>query len=92
MSSVFSVSVHLTYYLNPQPRTLLFAATTLPLGYVSNLVVAGEHQDVQDKLRRELKIARDDGKAIDYDYLHKPSIPGGCLSRNVECTFIYLGH
>ena len=34
------------------------------------LWLLAEHQDVQDKLRRELKIARDDGKAIDYDYLH----------------------
>jgi len=29
-----------------------------------------EHQDVQDRLRDELTIARDTGKQVDYDYLH----------------------
>jgi len=28
------------------------------------------HQDVQDKLREELRLAQETGKDIDYDYLH----------------------
>ena len=71
MSSVFSVSVYLMYYLTLQSRTLVFAATDTTSSAISRILwLLAEHQDVQDKLRQELKIARDSGKVIDYDYLH----------------------
>jgi len=50
---------------------LLYAATDTTSTALSRILwLLSENQDVQDKLREELTIARDTGNEIDYDYLH----------------------
>ena len=50
---------------------LVFAATDTTSTALSRILwLLAEHQDVQDRLREELTVARDGGEKIDYDYLH----------------------